>query len=316
MGCDTFSSVTFLDYFNYVLRNNYTDFENHILSGLDLKRIPKRCKEEIIEGALAINPNNLEKKQMDKNYYKCHAVCLVTTFKQLFDSPLYEKLNDKNIPYIALHNYSHIMRSFLMDADNLINVYHLFIKKDNWKYKTVGKGYIHFQSIHQVFRQSLFGQVSAHSFSDMEIDASIAVLRQLVEVRIRRAFGTLSYIDKNGNLLPLSMSIIFEAARKYKEEISFSVKFDNLERIYKWSNMYVHSGLNEFPWIVYFLERYIRPFTFGEWIDTGWNVKNGIKMQKEIMEAIQCEIKKKNIDCDIFGCEPECKFFLKIIKPL
>ena len=49
-------------------------------------------------------------------------------------------------------------------------------------------------SVHQVLRQSLFGQASFDSFADMEISASIAVIRQLVELRLRRAFGVLAYI--------------------------------------------------------------------------------------------------------------------------
>lgn len=77
----------------------------------------------------------------------------------------------------------------------------------------------------------------------MEISASIAIIRQLVELRIRRAFGVLSYVDEsNGNLRPLDLSIVFECIKKYEKNIEFPLKLENIERIYKWANMYVHSG--------------------------------------------------------------------------
>lgn len=90
--------------------------------------------------------------------------------------------------------------------------------------------------IHNVLRQGLYGTFSFHTFSDMEIDASIAVIRQLIELRMRRAFGTISYIDQNDNIKPLDMSKLFEVLKEYEKEIEWPIILSNFERIYKWGN--------------------------------------------------------------------------------
>ena len=54
-------------------------------------------------------------------------------------------------------------------------------------------------------------------------------------IRIRRAFGVLSYLDEsNGNLLPLDLSTVFECLKKYEKSIAHPLKLENIERIYKW----------------------------------------------------------------------------------
>ncbi|EIS9525830.1 hypothetical protein L0775_003817 [Clostridioides difficile] len=97
-------------------------------------------------------------------------------------------------------------------------------------------------NLHQVLRQNLYGQQSLHSFVDMETSCSIAIIRQIIELRIRRAFGIIAFLDKDGNVKPLNMSSIFNVLKKYKKDIYFPIDLSNIERIYSWSNMFVHSG--------------------------------------------------------------------------
>lgn len=124
---------------------------------------------------------------------------------------MFRILKDTNIPAITLHNYEHILKWILMDAEELQNFFRNNLRKDFQYTNNLDARYIHYVSVHQVLRQSLFGQVSCNSFADVEISASMAIIRQLVELRIRRAFGVLSYIDEsNGNLLPLDLSTVFE----------------------------------------------------------------------------------------------------------
>lgn len=129
-------------------------------------------------------------------------------------------------------------------------------------------------SVHQVLRQSLFGQASFDSFADMEISASIAVILQLVELRLRRAFGVLAYIAEEKNLLPLDLSSVIDCLKKYKAEIDFPIPLENIEQIYQWSNLYIHSGKQDHSWIPYFVEEQLRTFGFGERKENGWADRN------------------------------------------
>lgn len=137
----------------------------------------------------------------------------------------------------------------------------------------------------------------------MEISASIAIIRQLVELRIRRAFGVLSYVDEsNGNLRPLDLSIVFECIKKYEKNIEFPLKLENIERIYKWANMYVHFGKTELSWIPYYIENKLRELSFGQQLNDGWNVNNGIVVSDKIIQDIHAELLKDKPKLKIFSC--------------
>lgn len=311
LGCNTLPEdmqVDFLDYFKYLLDTNFSDLEESLRLGLEIKSFPKRNDQQIIEGVLAVTLKDLDKKRKDKNYYYCNAVCLIKVIRSIYNNNLYNFLNNEKVSRIALHNYENILKWIFIDAQELCNLYSNILKND-YRYKSsIDKRYIHYMSVHQVLRQSLFGQVSLNSFADMEISAAIAVIRQLIELRVRRAFGTLSYIDQEGNLLPLELSLVFECLKKHKEDIIFPISLENIERIYKWSNLYIHSGKNDLSCIPYFIENMLKTLSFGEIKYNGWDVKNAISTSEDIIEQIHQELivlgKKPNLS--IYTCRPEC----------
>lgn len=299
--------VSFLDYFKFLLETNFEGLENQLKELLGIKKFPRRSNEQLIEGIIATTPKELEKKRKDKNYYICNAICLFETIKRIFTKDLYDTLIKEGTPQIALHNYEHILRWMLIDSGELCNLYNNNMKSD-FKYEAnIAGRYTHHMPIHQILRQSLFGQVSAHSFADLEISASIAVIRQLIEIRIRRAFGAISYIDSQENLVPLDLSRIFEVVKRHKQEIEFPVAIENIERIYKWANIYIHSGLQELSWIPYFIETVLKELSFGKWEGDKWDVKNGISTTQSVIDAIYNELLNASTrdDLKIYSCKPE-----------
>ncbi len=211
--------VDFLDYLKYLLDSDFAVVEDSLKNRMEMKNFPKRSDQQIIEGIVAVTLKDLEKKRKDKNYYICNAICLLQVIRKIFSVDLYNRLNSRDIPQIIIHNYEHILKWILLDSQELCNLYCNIIKNDYEYPSNIDSRYVHYVSVHQVLRQSLFGQVSLNSFADMEISAAIAVIRQLIEFRIRRAFGTLSYIDTQGNLLPLELSLVFECLKKHKDDI-------------------------------------------------------------------------------------------------
>ncbi|RKI77195.1 hypothetical protein D7V83_18790 [bacterium 0.1xD8-71] len=300
--------VDFMDYFKYLLDSDFVAVEDSLKDRMEMKNFPKRSDQQIIEGIVAVTLKDLEKKRKDKNYYICNALCLLQVIRRIFSIDLYNRLNGKDVPQIILHNYEHILKWILLDSQELCNLYCNIIKND-YKYPSnIDSRYVHYVSVHQVLRQSLFGQFSLNSFADMEISAAIAVIRQLIEFRMRRAFGTLSYIDAQGNLLPLELSLVFECLKKHKDDIYLPISLENVERIYKWSNLYIHSGKQDFSWMPYFVEQVLKPLTFGERESCGWDVKNGIKASRKVIDQIYQELitLSKKPDVKIYACKPEC----------
>lgn len=309
LGCNTLPEelkVDFLDYLKYISYNNFINLESQINKMFKLKKLQNRNPEQIIEGILATSPKELDKKRKDKNYYHCNALCLLQTIKRIYNPKLCQALNNENVPKSVIDNYEYILKSMLLDLQEVCNLYNN-INKDLKYNSNIDSRYIHYSSVHQVLRQSLFGNFSFDSFNHMEICSSIAVIRQLIELRIRRAFGVISYIEKDsGKLLPLELSLIFECIKNYKNKITLPISIENVERIYKWSNMYVHSGKCELAWIPYYLEYILRSLSFGEKTQTGYDVKNSIVVPENIISKIHEDLLEGKPKLDIYTCSLEC----------
>jgi len=302
--------VDFLRYLDYFIDKGIFELEERLTTQFGLKSLPKRKTDDILEGILACTPKELDTKRREKkkkNYYVCNAVCLLEVVKRIFDRNLYEALKSPSTPGIILHNYRHILKWILIDSEELCNQYANYVLGDTQYCSNINTRYIHYMPVHQVLRQALFGQVSYNSFADMEISASIAVIRQLIELRIRWAFGALAYVDKDsGGVVPLELSRLFNCIKRHKNEISFPLKIENIERIYKWANMYVHSGKCELSWIPYYVEATLRELSFGRMVENGWDVKNGISTSSEVIKMIHDELLEGHPKYEIFTCKPEC----------
>ncbi len=304
-GTDKEFEVKFLEYFEYLLNKGFNDLETYVKNGFNLNEIPKVKDGDIIKEILVTSHNDFNKKKINKKYYIYNGICLLKTMKLIFNKDLYNCLLNISLDFVE-ETYIHILRKFFIDLDQLINLYNINITKTNKKYSSnIGQINVQYYSVHNTLCQSLYGNCSFNSFSDIEISASIAVIRQLIELRVRRAFGLISYIDKNNNTVPLNLSAIFKVLKKYKSEIKFAISIDNIELIYKWANRYVHNGNGELSWIPYYIEYKLRELSFGKKDKDGFNVENGIVTSEDTIKKIHDELEKK--DYKIYTCKPECK---------
>lgn len=178
-------SVTFMEYFEYMLDDGLEEIENHVLESLHLKKWCNYSDDDIIDSILYKTIMEREKKEKNKDYYIANGKCAVDILKYIFTEDVYNGL--KHAPAIVKHNYYHILKYIMMDIEQLINQYENNINQ-NYEYLANAYRPIHTMSLHNVLRQSAYGRASFHSFADIEIDASIAVIRQIIELRIRRAF--------------------------------------------------------------------------------------------------------------------------------
>lgn len=299
--------INFIDYLKYLLDSNFAELEQLLKLNMGDKCLPNRSEEEIIEGALANSPQNLKKKKKEKNYYHCHARCLMDTIKRIFNVKLYNAISSPMVPQLAINNYQHILQHFLFDSTELYMLYLENMKDITLAHRPIlTNRQIHYLSMHQILRQSIFGQCSYHSFVNLEISSSIAIIRQIVEFRIRRAFGVIAFIDSSGNLQPLGMSALFACLEEFENDIVFPIKLSSIIRIYQWSNMYIHSGEGDFSWLPFHLEFVLRNFSFGHEQKDGYDVKNSIKTNKKTIENIHCKLLNGKSNLFIYSCEPEC----------
>ena len=129
------------------------------------------------------------------------------------------------------------------------------------------------------------------SFNDNHSDTSIATIRQLVEIRVRRATGVMWKTAVVDNAVhPIALSDIFDAIDANRQGTHFPLHFDNLRRINSWANIYLHSGMRiaSYTWSPPRILNYLRPFALGEvQPGAGHRMHSGVRMTREAFGSIR-----------------------------
>jgi len=323
--------VRFTTYLEWLMRDNFKALEDRLKEGLKFKSAPNRGSEEIIEGMIAVSEKEFAKKAENDNYYACSFAAIMFTVRYIFTDQLLEVLKaaDQNEQTrFLVRNYFDILHELLLGVEDLCALHKTAEKRRAVPketgcqmpalYSACRSKFIHTMMLHQVLRQELYGKTSLHAFSDRETSASIGTIRLLIELRLRRSFGVLAFLDADGQLVPLDMSLLFKEIRNHRNEIDLPVKLENIERLYRWANGFIHSGRGDYPWIPFFVERMLVDFSFGkEKKDGSWNVNNGIRTSQKTIDDMHRELlEQKNPEMDENGirvvryrlceCAPEC----------
>lgn len=128
------------------------------------------------------------------------------------------------------------------------------------------------------------------SFADNHSDTAINQLRMAIEIRLLRGFGVAARVTLAGAVVPLALSEILEAIAPRKSDITFGVPFEHIERLYRWSNIYMHSGFKQYTWSQIYGLHYLRPFLLG----SGTNTYDGIITRSGIVKQVQCSRRSKD----------------------
>lgn len=297
LDCDEPYRIDFIEYCEYLLSSGFEEIESKICSLLDLKKLPTLSSDEIVEGVIFKSIKDLKNKQQNKNYYQSNAVCMLNSLKGVITEDVLERLKASSNNELLIYNYTSLVKDILLDYMDLENLY----RGDKLQRSQ------HTMSMYQTYRQLVFGQCSFHSFVEKEVNMSITLIRQAIEVRVRRAIGVLGIENSNGIVEPLPMSTIFKVLGDYKSEVKFAVPLDKLIRIYNWANIFVHTGVVTYRWLPVMLEKYLKPILIGQKKDEkNWHIDNGIEMSSETYEKIKevlSEALKEN--SKFYECRPE-----------
>lgn len=288
----------FIEFCNYMLDQGFKELEGEIFNVFSITKLPNLSDEDIVQGAIFKSIKERDKKIADKNFYICNAVCLFNTLKKLITNDFVERLERNNNNELLKYNYISIVKECLLDYEDLCKTY-LHQTPISRSQQTM--------TMYQTFRQMLYGQISFHSFTDKEINMSINLIRQMIELRIRKAFGIMAIENKDGGIEPIALSAIFDSINPYKSRIKYEISIVNIMRIYSWANIYVHSGVKSYAWIPMMLEEYLRPLLLGvKDSSDNWSVNNGISLSQETIESIKIDILNKiGKDKKIIECQPE-----------
>jgi len=304
-----------LEKLKYLKKEGLNDYLTFAASEMGLKKLPSKSDDHIIQQIIAKSPNDLNKKVESSEHYKAHLCCikrvleemlLNDAFLQNFENHKFDDDRD-----MTVYNYYNLLREILFDMALLVQDYNQVIKKTSPTKFSIGKNlYQRDFTLYQLLPQIIFGQVSFHSFIEREPFVSIAIIRQIIELRIRKAFGIFGVYDKSKDSFePLPLGQIFDEIKKHQTDIDFAIPLENIIRINGWSNIYMHSGMKDYTWTLIFVYRYLHELIKGRKDGKNWSANSGIRLTQTILDKVvnglETTLKGYSPDLEIYKSKPD-----------
>lgn len=252
------------------------------------QRIPNLPDAKLIEQAYPKGMNEIGTKQAQQVFYAANARIFLKRCKIAAEA-IEKAQPDPRRDVFASQHYS-LLRNMALDAQVLLADWATSMQGVPAMYG-IGKNTFHdsFQISHAT-EQLMFGGSPLFAFADLATDSATALLRVALETRIRFGLGLLAVRDlATGSVEPLNMSKILEAIKFHESKFKLAVPLQHIERIYGWSNIYVHVGLKSFAWSPIFALDYLKPLLRGGAYSGGSSVHSGIYIDKTTLLDIQAK---------------------------
>lgn len=192
---------------------------------------------------------------------------------------------------VRLSNLHDTLQSLLFDAVLLLREYEDRIHQRPTQFTIQKAPNAHPVMLGHLVNHLVFGQDSFYSYSDLNSSFAVAAIRTAVELRLRYGFGVLSLFNKDtSSVEPLPLNSIFEVVRKRGDEVMLAVPLSSIERVYAWSNIYIHTGAHDYLWKTIFVSRCLFPLLAGVKDNRGWSIYNGIQLSREVLDQIHRDL--------------------------
>jgi hypothetical protein len=286
-------------------------YESEAQKVFKLKHLCSFSEDNLIEHIIPKSVNDLDRKCQIRSYYVANTVAFLKVIRGILTEEFIHKFASQGEDKIINHNYHRVFRNLLFDSLVLLDDYSDFVRNKDRQYGIQKSSYQHTTMLYLSLSQSIFGQVSFHSCIDVEPDLSISIIRQLIELRIRMAFGIMGwYNETNDSVEPLAMSVIFDALKAHENDIDLSIPLHLVNRIYGWSNIFLHSGLKDYSWKHILVKDYLKEFLIGKNGATiangGFNMYSGISVSKHTLIKIKTKLEAAHPKgAKVIECEPQ-----------
>lgn len=304
-----------LNKLKYLKTNGLHDYLTFVASEMGLRKLPTKSNDQIIQQIIAKSPNDLNKKVESPEHYKAHLCCIKNVLEEMFlnDAFLenFEKHKVEEDKDMAVYNYYHLISEILFDMTLLVQDYNQVIKKVTPTKFQIGKNLMQRDfTLYQLLPQIIFGQVSFHSFIEREPFVAIAIIRQVIELRIRKAFGVFGVYDKaKDSFEPLGLGQIFDEIKKHQADIDFAIPLENIIRINGWSNIFMHSGMKDYTWTLIFVYRYLHELIKGRKDGKNWSATSGIRLSQatldKVISSLETTLKSYSPNLEIYKSTPD-----------
>ena len=183
-----------------------------------------------------------------KEYYKYSIYAIIKTCSRISENIKWfsDKSESKNILQ-EIRLFSEILGSTIdfVNSSNLL-----------YNNQKINFGYFKTNCVNstQVYNasQNLFHEnLNLKSDSIVAIrNTSIFLIRQSIELRLKNAIGLNYVYHNNGETVKLRHDLLLDFIKCNTTNFTFPTKFSILEKIYKWTNLYIHNGIHNYLWLI------------------------------------------------------------------
>ena len=248
--------------------------------------------EQLVQQAFADGPNDIRRKLRQTAFFSANAAIFLKISRLVC-----ERITAAaNQPHEEVFRNVHagLLRKLVLDSQWLL---------EEWATTNVGVSTVYgivktprhlSLPISHAVQQLYFGGSPFFAFTDNASESAIAVLRVAIETRLRFGFGILGAINKrDGAFVPLKLSLLLAALKQHQASIQLAVPLADIQRIYGWTNTYIHTGLRDYIWLPQFGAMYLNVFLRGGRHRYGNSAFSGIITTKETVVTIQRQIARQ-----------------------
>ena len=239
-------------HFSFLRTHIIPEFREYYIKVYGIKKIPKLINNTVISFFYLKTFKQLEKTRKNKHYYIYLSIVNEKLINEILEINidevfiLIEEYKDHNgflliNPFLIFNNLLDDSMFILQEfCENFPNKIH----KPNW-------ATINFQNTFpdqilntakKLLQGALIDNIPA-SLRDPYL--SQVLLRQAIELNIRKTFRVFAIEDKNGNTITINISHILEVLAEYKGSL-MHIDFNGLNKIQGWCNLFVHSGFSDY----------------------------------------------------------------------
>lgn len=196
------------------------------------------------------------KAPMDNSWFRYHFLIMHRVFDEYKGKIL--TLKDKEYPYkdfYLLEGYTSFLREMCFDISSFFYGYNSL--------PTMSK-------THKADCRSLLNTsegVMHRTFYKDDVHATpivIFMIRQMIELRMEECLGIqIIYEDKEHTTIKKVVGSAYLDLPFLESASVFPIPLDMIRRIYSWSSEYVHRGVSDEYWILYYDRKYLIDFIFG-----------------------------------------------------
>lgn len=253
------------------------------------KKLPRpRSTDWLINTVIASTDRDYEKKIAKPEYYRAHAFWFLEEMDRIVErTPSSEEDCGLVIAYADTLNF----------VENLMIDSLVLLRETASLHSGLDESGLHKNPVTQLrefyvtARYLIYGAFAVGHHSDV----SISVIRQALEIRLRRAFGVIAKVDSSGTQHPIPLSEIITVLERFSNRLDMTIPLCSLKRINGWANMYLHSGFKEYAWAAPRVLEYLSTFLLGGRPAPGYlaTVNGGVITDKETFRQIREQLQQR-----------------------